>query len=364
MMNNETRFAFLRFSLDIIDEKTLNSEGFFDDANWDELYAFAMKQTLVGVFADGIKRLPKGPTEDQVMDWIGQQVKIQRQNTRLNNACVNVYNKLRDLGYNSCILKGQGNALLYPNFYARTSGDIDLWVDGTRNDIRKLAHQLVGANGHVGEESYNHIELDVDGVAVELHYTPAFMNSYSHNKKLQAWMRCESAIQFKNKVLLPDTNAHISIPTIEFNLVYQLVHLFHHVFFEGIGLRQMVDYYYVLVHSNHEDIMKAQETIKRLGLWKFAGAVMYVLHQVLNVDVHKMIAPMDGKRGEMMLSDILQGGNFGKFGHKENENKQGVQHNLLRLKRDIQLTKYYPSEALCEPWFRMWHYLWRKNRCK
>ena len=123
-------------------------------------------------------------------------------------------------------------------------------------------------------------------------------------------MRCESAIQFKNKVLLPDTNAHISIPTIEFNLVYQLVHLFHHVFFEGIGLRQMVDYYYVLVHSNHEDIMKAQETIKRLGLWKFAGAVMYVLHQVLNVDVHKMIAPMDGKRGEMLLSAILQGGNF------------------------------------------------------
>ena len=97
--------------------------------------------------------------------------------------------------------------------------------------------------------------------------------------------------------------------------------------------------------------------------------MMYVQHEVLGLPEEKMIAPMDKKRGEMLLNDILCGGNFGH--HDEchawgrdtydgNGFKHGaLGHNLLRLHRDLRLLRYYPSEALSEPIFRLWHYYWR-----
>ena len=47
-----------------------------------------------------------------------------------------------------------------------------------------------------------------------------------------------------------------------------------------------------------------------MGLWKFAGAMMYVLHEALGLSEEKMIAPMDEKRGKLLLAEILNGGNF------------------------------------------------------
>ena len=53
-----------------------------------------------------------------------------------------------------------------------------------------------------------------------------------------------------------------------------------------------------------------QRGLKYLGLWKFAGAVMYVLHEALGLSEEKMIAPMDEKRRKLLLAEILNGGNF------------------------------------------------------
>lgn len=91
--------------------------------------------------------------------------------------------------------------------------------------------------------------------------------------------------------------------------------------------------------------------LKHLGLWKFAGAMMYVLHKVMGLTEDKMIAPMEAKRGQMLLDDILNGG---KFGHYDKHHVLG--HNLLRLYRDARLLRYYPAEALSEPIFRVWHF--------
>ena len=51
--------------------------------------------------------------------------------------------------------------------------------------------------------------------------------------------------------------------------------------------------------------------LKHLGLWKLAGAVMYVLHEALGLSEEKMIVPMDEKRGKLLLAEILNGSNFG-----------------------------------------------------
>ena len=108
-----------------------------------------------------------------------------------------------------------------------------------------------------------------------------------------------------------------------------------------------------------------QRELKYLGLWKFAGAVMYVLHEALGLSEEKMIAPMDEKRGKLLFAEILNGGNFGKhftkYGHFS---QQGMAKKyFLKIWRNMHFVRYYPAEALSESIFRTWHFFWQmKNK--
>ena len=110
-----------------------------------------------------------------------------------------------------------------------------------------------------------------------------------------------------------------------------------------------------------KNLTALQRELKYLGLWKFAGAVMYVLHEALGLSEEKMIAPMDEKRGRLLLAEILNGGNFGrhftKYGHFT---QQGMAKKyFLKIWRNMHFVRYYPAEALSEPIFRTWHFFWR-----
>ena len=180
---------------------------------------------------------------------------------------------------------------------------------------------------------------------------------------MQKWFKEVMDLQCSNVVTLPDGYGEITVPTMSFNVIYILTHLYRHVFTEGIGLRQLIDYYFVL---NKEELLVIRDTLQRelkhLGLWKFAKAVMYVLHETLGLPEEKMIAPVDVNEGRFLLAEIMQGGNFGQYdtrlGSKENEGKL---HRYFRMNlRNLRFVKHYPTEALSEPLFRTWFALWKK----
>ena len=388
-MTEKIYYKFIQFALGTYEGKEFLDGSALNGFDWQRFYDFAKKQTLVGIIMEGISRLPKAvaPKQGLLMNWFMMSQNISRMNLMLNEATVGVYNKVKAAGYDCCILKGQANAAMYANPAARTPGDVDMWVNASREEIRQLAQTLAKENGRIDEESYNHIALTTNDISVELHYTPGFMANFTYNRRLQQWFRESIYTQCRNMIALPDEAGEVAAPTADFNAVYQLYHLYHHYFYEGVGLRQVVDYYYVILNFELEtqnsklnnsksakptiqnSKFKTQNSLTRLGLWHFAGAMMYVLHEVLGLPEEKMIAPMDKKRGEMLLNDILCGGNFGHHDERHawgrdtydgNGFKHGaLGHNLLRLHRDLRLLKYYPSEALSEPIFRLWHYYWR-----
>lgn len=357
-------FAFLRYFLSYKE----NMSRIIDGINWQHLYSFAFKQALLGLCFDGIEslgkeypeELKKNPIErDLLMAWMGAAQQIHRQNMKVNAVAGKLYSMLKEDGLRCCILKGQGNALMYPNPYSRTPGDIDVWVNASREQITEYAKKHFKLGDDI---RYQHIETSVDGVPVELHFFPCTMNNPIYNARLQKWFKRNADLQCSNVVSLPDGIGKIAIPTTAFNVIYQLTHLYHHFFDEGIGMRQIIDYYYVV---NNDELLAIKDTLqkelKHLGLWKFTGAVMYVLHEALGLSGEKMIAPMDEKRGKLLLAEILNGGNFGKhftkYGHFT---QQGMAKKyFLKIWRNMHFVRFYPAEALSEPIFRTWHFFWR-----
>ena len=453
-MNDITAFfAFLRYCLCSKESMSKIVAGM----NWQELYSFASKQALRGLCFDGIERLGKEYPEELkrnpigrelLMTWMGKAQQIRRQNMKVNAVAGKLFSMLREDGLRCCVLKGQGNALMYPNPYSRTPGDIDVWIDASRERIMEYAQKRFELGDDI---RLQHLETSLDGVPVELHFFPCSMNNPLYHARLQKWFRRNADLQCSHIVSLPDGAGDIAIPTSPFNVVYQLCHLYHHFFDEGVGMRQIIDYYHVVCDfykvyqksskitpslftlkegsTSHPDPLSlrgeggnrptrcseplrskdggpskvspncagwdrrgvsgdiasdasiisafttdssastaldvVQRELKYLGLWKFAGAVMFVLHEVLGLAEEKMIAPMDEKRGTLLLAEILNGGNFGRhftkyggFTHQSMGKKY-----FLKIWRNMHFVRYYPAEALSEPIFRTWHFFWRvKNK--
>ena len=352
-------FDFLQFCIKTVAEIPASVK----DADWKVMYAIAKKQALIGVLFHGIKQLPKelAPDAGLLMQWMGMAQKIRQQNIRLFLDSAKVCKKFKEVGFRNCILKGQVNALLYPDPYMRTSGDIDIYLDGGRNRVMQYINKVCPNQ----VMRYHHVDFPVMKSAIEVHFTPSYMFFPVHNRRMQKRFKKVMDLQCSNIVTLPDGYGEITVPTTSFNVIYILSHLYRHVFTEGIGLRQLIDYYFVLVKSEErrvKNLTALQRELKYLGLWKFAGAVMYVLHEALGLPEAKMIAPIDVNEGRFLLAEIMQGGNFGQFdtrlGSKENEGKL---HRYLRMSlRNLRFVKHYPTEALSEPLFRTWFALWKK----
>ena len=361
-------FDFLKYCLGGKD----NMSNVVANIDWQQLYSFASKQAILGLCFEGVERfgeeypeeLKQNPIGKELLTtWMAKTQQIRRQNMNVNGVAAKLYSKFREDGLRCCILKGQGNAVMYPNPYSRTPGNIGVWVNASREDMTEYA------KNHFKQEDdirFHHLETTMDGVPVELHFYPGIMNNPIYNARLQKWFKRNADLQCSNVVSLPDGIGEIAIPTTAFNVVYQLTHLYHHFFDEGIGMRQIIDYYYVV---NNDELLAIKDTLqkelKHLGLWKFARAVMYVLHEALGLSGEKMIAPMDEKRGKLLLAEILNGGNFGKhftkYGHFT---QQGMTKKyFLKIWRNMHFVRYYPAEALSEPIFRTWHFFWRmKNK--
>ncbi len=369
MINTSAFFTFLRYCLGYKG----NISRVVASMNWQMLYSFASKQALQGLCFEGIERLGEEYPEELkrnpigrelLMTWMGKAQQIRRQNRKVNLVASKLFSMLREDGLRCCILKGQGNALMYPNPYSRTPGDIDVWIHASRKWINEYALKKFELEDDI---RLQHLETSLDGVPVELHFFPCSMNNPIYHARLQKWFKRNADLQCSNVVSLPDGIGEIAIPTTAFNVVYQLTHLYHHFFDEGIGMRQIIDYYNVvsMLNVNCEMLTWLPKDLKHLGLWKFAGAVMYVLHEALGLSEEKMIAPMDEKRGKLLLVEILNGGNFGKhftkYGHFT---QQGMAKKyFLKIWRNMHFVRYYPAEALSEPIFRTWHFFWRmKNK--
>lgn len=323
-----------------------------DETGWERLLGEARRQALQGVLFAAIERLPheQRPPRGVLLTWYGEARRIEADNARLDRAAVEISQRLQQAGLRSVVLKGQGVARLYPRPELRVCGDIDIWIEGQRwSVLRRLGHM-----GRIDGITYHHADWHcLQGVEVEAHNRPTWMYSPRLNYCLQRWFAEQSPRQFSSVPLALGEVGKITVPSTVFNLVYLLVHLFRHTLFEGVGLRQLMDYYYALSQPiAASERAEAVTMIRRLGLLSFAGAVMHIEQRVFGLSRERMITPPRTTEGERLLADVMHGGNFGHY-------SEAPAGRFTRIQRVARFTRRYPEEALWALPFKLWHLGWR-----
>lgn len=333
---------------------------------WTELYAVAKKQSLVGICFSAVQKLTQPPeprTQNldkvQYLTWMGMAVKIQQRNEVVNLQCKEIYQRLINDGIDSCVLKGQGVAALYGALSnLRQSGDIDIFT--RLNDVQSIDYAKKFEKQSL-DFSYKHVHLNVlEDTEVDMHYRLGLNRNLIANRKLQKW--CE---RLKDSSFTFNETLGFSMLSRPDNVVFTLFHIYEHLMAYGVGLRQVIDMYFVLndIGDDKECREQVVRLIKNLGLIKFTSALMWVLSEVLYLPESLLLCPIDKKEGQFLLNEIMQAGNFGHHDSRNNISvKSGMAGAAERIIHYLRLVRHYPVEVCWIPigtlYLKYWK--WRK----
>lgn len=356
------KFAFiLRQGMGVKAKNGKLSMPIIDDDEWMQVMLLGKEQTVMGILERGVQQVSSDcrPPRSILLKLCVVSQKIATMNRMCDEAAVKLGALLEKEGFKYCILKGQGNALMYNDPSARMPGDIDVWVAALPKQVISFARK----DRHDAFACYHHVEYNkCDGVEVELHYRPAFLNNPIHNSRLQRWFASEADTQCTHRVDLPNGVGTVNVPTDGFNRIFLMAHMMNHMIHDGLGIRQLMDYYFLMRRGfTPEEQQRDVELLKQFGLYNMTAAVMFALRKFFGMPLDKMLVPPDERRGRFLMKEVLEGGNFGRFSAESKGAHTKIQRNILRLKRDFRLLTMFPSECCSEPMFRLWHYFWRLN---
>ena len=396
-MEEKVYFEFLQVAIG--NRKSLSVS--IADTDWLRLFEFCNKQALIGVGFTAVEKLhavgvicPAGLR----MRWMALALQIEKKNALLNEQCKKLTEQYGHDGLSTCILKGQGNLLNYPEHIRkrRQCGDIDVWsvckhdipiavktgkykaeyveYHGQKAVIEyvKMQHRLTG-NNDMPKQNYHHIDAPtMDETEVEVHFRAAHLYSPLRNWRLQKWMNEHADECMKNK-----RHLGFAMPTSSVNVIYQMTHMYKHHIDGGLGFRHLMDYYYAL-RVWHNDVMECKDlqsqgmwseglgtpvmsnsevitTLRSFGMARFSAAVMYDLNVVFAMPTHYYICEPNEKEGEKLLAEMMNSGNFGHYDiEKPNVYQHRLQYHIWKFKRTFRLAMSYPEDAMWEPVFRGW----------
>jgi len=361
---------------------------------WNMLYNISVKQAVAGVCFCGLQRLPANQLSELpkrlMMQWLALAEGIRQRNVLMNNRCVELLRMMNNEGLRCAILKGQGVAALYNSIDSewpqlglyRQSGDIDVWVDGGMDSVLNWCRK------NYGDVDFDYINAHVpvcQDVEVEVHWRVGAMTNLFRNKRLQRWLesdKTKAMILGGKSVLksfgtLQPSETTITVPTLEFNAFYLMLHCYHHMFESGLGLRQLMDYYFLLMarsrlnldinkNENRDNFQKLNHSVyklfKEFGMTRFVGAMMWIMQEVFGLERERLFCEPDEKEGRYILAEVMVGGNFGH--HDERIKRVGKgkwQSVFATLQHAMHLLKRYPSEALWMPVWMAYHFIWKRT---
>ena len=330
--------------------------------DWSAMYDLAASHAVLGICFNGIQKWCDLYPECTInlptalrMRWLGMAANIHKQNEFMNKRCAELYSTLSDCGLRSCVLKGQGITQFYPESLRglRQSGDIDIWVEGK---MKTTIEKINSIGIELADIHYVHATAKFfENVIVEVHFRPSWMYNPNSNLKLQTFFKEQSSTQFD----LYDESVGFAYPSVYFSLVHSIVHINRHIFEEGIGIRQLIDLYFILMRSDTCVRKSSYSLLCSIGLKEFTAAVMYVEKEILAIDDSLLLCAPNVRLGSRLLKEIVEGGNFGnRLELKKGRNK--IEKGYLQFRHNVKYYIPYINEVFWIPFFQLWHWCWRK----
>ena len=285
-----------------------------EQLDWEKVYLFAEEQSVIGVVLAGIETSKVKPSQELLLQWIGEVQMLEQQNKAMNGFIARLIEKLRYEDVYSLLLKGQGIAQCYERPLWRCCGDVDLFLsDDNYNRAKKL---LLPIATEVEKEYVRekHLGMTIDGYVVELHGTLQSGLSLQVEKGLD---EIKNVAFYDGKVRSwSNRGTQVFLLEADENVLYVFTHMLQHFFKEGLGLRQVCDWCRLLwTYRSKIDTELLEHRLQKMELvsgWKAFGSFAV---EYLGMPVEAMPFYSDEqkwkKKADKICSFILEVGNMG-----------------------------------------------------
>lgn len=330
----------------------------FRNLDWEKVYQLAQEQSVQGLVLQGIEVLKAKGIELNVpkmllLQWIGEVQMIEQRNKEMNTFVAELIEKLRKNDIYALLVKGQGLAQCYEKPLWRSCGDIDLLL--SLDNFEKASSELSKDIGKIEKESFinikkKHREYQIAKWIVELHGSMRTNLSQSIDKvidRVQHDVICGGGVRS-----WLNGNTLVFLPSPDNDVVFVFTHILQHLFFEGIGLRQICDWcrlIYIYKESLNHGLLESR--IKAMGLLSEWKTFYNLASRYLGMpDLGGRLMVRDSKydkKADKLMTFVLEVGNFGHNREVEWANPLKRRTSLIwhRITDTFKLSLVFPLDA-------------------
>lgn len=278
-----------------------------ENADLESIYEESKSQAVVLQIFNSVDTT-KSAQNSFVEKWFSVSMNYLKNNLAIHSNHNYLHRLMSENNINYCVLKGSSSAIYYPDPIMRTMGDVDFLV--STKDFEKTA-QILRNEGFVpitNEKHICHIALKKGKMHFEVHFAPAGMPEGNAGKLIKGYLE---DIFEKSEIADISGNQFIKPHHFHHGLI-SLMHIYHHMLSEGIGLRHLCDwaaFVNSLENDEFEELFK--EKLTACGLWKFAQILSFLAHKYLNIEYKPFMEKADDELCSQLIADIFEGGNFG-----------------------------------------------------
>ena len=272
-MDNNTKafFALLRAGLWEKDVRLLS----FGDIDYSKILSLAEEQSVVGLVAAGLEHVRdlKVPKMD-VLQFAGQALVLERQNTAMNKFLGELVDKMRAEGIYTILVKGQGIAQCYDRPLWRACGDVDFFLNEENYNKAKAFLMPLASSIEIEGDYSKHQGLTIDSWEVELH----------GSMRCGLSKRIDTGINESQRKVFDEGSVRVwmngetqvFLPGVDEDVIFVFTHFLKHFYKEGLGLRQVCDWCRLLwIYKdslNHRLLKSRIQQMRLMSEWKAFGS--------------------------------------------------------------------------------------------
>ena len=331
------------------------------DEKWKSLYVECERQAVVGITFAGVQSLPEEqmPPSALLNVWKRRAEIIRERHNLINRRYQEACERFEKEGVGCCVLMPKSVVVREERLEVGSgdSNDVDIlcWSkdkkDGKRSIVEYVNFRYVASTHHIKPKVVRqHMDWKTGSFPVDVRFKFSYFNSPLHDRRFLAW------VEKKTFSVSPQKGEDgYPVPSDAFNAVYQLIHLYRKLFCEGIRLGHLYDYYMVLRSLSKSEHEEVKHVIGRLGMKKFATAVMYVMQTVFGMPDEYLFCKPNPRNGSFVISITMQAGEYTRAIERTRMLKHlgRIGHHLYWLKRNRPFLTQYPAEVLFELYRRM-----------